>query len=128
MLDGFRLASDRNWEPLESHFRGPSLSGLESVLPTSQAIIRYNQPSLGIVFPTTYLSTPMKNPIVKANLQDLSEPATTLTNKLYYVFDSYKMRPFPNLVFFANLMDMSPRSLQRQLSLENTTFSEIINE
>jgi AraC-like DNA-binding protein len=97
------------------------------MLPVEKSIVRFNQSSLGFVFPTAILANPMNDDLATGSLDVLPRPGITLSERMERLLESVDPYPLPGLHFFAQVLDTSTRSLQRRLAFDGVAFSEIVD-
>lgn len=128
MMEGFRIAGGQSWLPSEIHTTLNSLEEFEKILPINECEVKFNQSSLGLVFPTEDLTLKMgsgQGPDITSNIPD---EASSLSKRIEYLINSLNHGPIPNLEFIADNTDLSSRSIQRQLAAEGTSYFQIVDE
>jgi AraC-like DNA-binding protein len=127
MLDGFRQFAGPKWVPQEIHTRDASLEEIEPILPVGKSMVWLNQSSFGFVFPTAALAQPRNAVKASGVLKNIPHPGDTLAERIEQLTESMDFRLLPGLQCVADLFDSSPRTLQRQLAAENTSFSQVLD-
>ena len=129
-LDGFRIAGGADWAPLEIHLQSDTSPNFDTLLPVgNNTKILLNQPATAIVFPTSMLTKPMLSSegandiIINHQVTDLS-----LVNKIERLIDSRQAGLVPNMKLIAEMAESSTRTLQRNLSKEGSSLSEIVDQ
>ena len=101
-----------------------------------QCPIQYNAPANRFIFDSTYLDMPLinANPVSAQLSQQLCEQAMQNHAHEADLCSSIKLillrKPdrFPNMEAVAEELDMSPRTLRRHLSMENTSYQALVDE
>ncbi|MEH6557354.1 MAG: helix-turn-helix domain-containing protein [Oceanicoccus sp.] len=122
ILNGIRLALGDNWDPLELHIQSRQELDLTGILqPGSLTVVRYGQDTTGVVLPTKLLSTPMLN----RHNDIVVEAPNSFRSRVEALIEASTYRPDANSM--ASISNIRPRTFQRQLSEENTSFSQILD-
>lgn len=130
MFDGFRLGCGANWAPLEVHTTLDSLDDYAAFLPMERCAVKYRQPEFGIVFPTADLAKRIRtaDPQLTQNLGNLGPEALLMSERIRRLLDATSTGPIPNLENIADIADVSPRTLQRILIEEGTTYFDVVDD
>lgn len=125
-LTGFRLAGGADWAPMEIHLQSDLAPDFEHLLPANCSTRVYpGQPKTAIVFSTEMLSAPMLHDGDTMVASALEPPPLNLVQAVEALLTSSKAERLPNMEATANMLNMAPRTLRRQLAEHATTFSEI---
>ena len=129
-LNGFRLAGGADWAPLEIHLQSDTSTNFDTLLPVgNNTKILLNQPRTAIIFPTSMLTKPMLSSegandiIINHHATDLS-----LVNTIERLIDSRQTGLVPNMKLIAEMTESSTRTLQRNLSKEGSSISEVVDQ
>ncbi len=129
-LDGFRLAGGPDWTPMEIHLQSKSMPNLDKLLPPgNDTRVLTGQPATAIVFPTSMLAMPMLRQDIAPGYEDyLTNTPASQAGRIRQLFDSLDTGQKPGIRMIAEVMDLSPRTLQRLLAEEDTTLSEVLDQ
>lgn len=125
MLNGFRNFLGDSWTPLEIHLRDASIDEVETLLPINDSLIKEKQSSFGMIFPTAQFEKSPLQPGVHLPKIGVDHPGHTIVERLENIFLSIEVEPFRGLSYFADMLQVPQRTLQRVLSEEGTSFTEI---
>ncbi len=124
MLSGFRLAGGPDWAPLAIHLQSPQARGLDRLLPEgSDTRIYLGEAATAIVFPTAMLAESMLGP---AQPGSIDSPPANVAEAIESLLTSTRPGPLGNMNSYAEMLDMSPRTLRRHLAELDTSFSDIV--
>ena len=128
-IKGFQIAAGNDRAPLEIHLQSQTCPNLDVLLPSGcHTRVFLGQPFTAVVFETSLLSAPM---LPKDGMQD-SIPelpqASSLTARIENILNSMLPGNAPNLDLFSEIMDISPRTLQRRLLMEDKTLSQVVEQ
>ena len=128
-IKGFQLAAGKNWAPLEIHLQSDTAPNLDALLPSgNNTRIFLGQAATAVIFPTAMLSMPMLGNGTSAQFATKFDPsAPSLATKLDNLLSSTQNEWYPNLKQLAEITDSSTRTLQRKLTDEGSSVSEVIN-
>jgi len=130
IINVFRELLGSDWNPLEIYLQQKSFTGIESLLTDGHKTKVYSeQPYTAVTFPIELLTKPIAN-YCQQSYQKESRPKrnTNLTVKINRLLNSNSQELLPSLEQFANMADMSVRTLQRKIATEGSKFSTIINQ
>jgi AraC-like DNA-binding protein len=128
MLDGLRMGGGKNWVPQEIHFSSRSATGLEQMLSDRNIVFRFDQPALAVVFPTDFLASPMAPAPHAPDHQKPDGIEPMISARLEMILDASIDRLRPTLEVLAEMVGMSPRTLQRRLADEGLNFSSFVDQ
>jgi len=130
VLSGLRIATGIDWAPLEIHLQSKSAPNLDAVLPPgANTKIFLEQPATAIVFPTTMLTLPMlQQDIVDGITSESISDTSTVSSRIEHILNGYNQETLPNIKTFADITDMSSRTLQRRLHNEDSSYFEVIDQ
>jgi AraC-like DNA-binding protein len=130
VLSGLHLAAGKDWAPLEIHLQSKSAPDLDAILPAgANTKIYLNQPVTAIVFPTAMLTLPMSGSgLCEDASQAFFADTATLSSRIEYILDAFNQETLPNIKTFAEITDMSTRTLQRRLSEQDSSYFEVIDQ
>ena len=128
MLDGLRLAGGANWAPDALSVSGDTVGAMGDLLSNSQTCIRTNRSGLSMVFPTSFLTADMRtNGSEQSALRYQPTFDGSAAAWIEYIIDAaYDEHP-PTLKWLARTAGLSPRTIQRRLSDEGLSFSNIVD-
>ena len=129
VLNGFRLAAGPDWEPQEIHLQCDTEPDLDHLLPPgSNSHIRLGQPVTGVVFPTSMLFLPMlhKDTSTRHELA-IDNMEASFTKKLESLMEAFQPGFVPDVNRLSEMVNIAPRTLQRRLSDEGISLSEVID-
>ncbi|MBS9719057.1 helix-turn-helix transcriptional regulator [Pseudohalocynthiibacter aestuariivivens] len=121
-LDGFRAACGDAWAPIEIDLVSKDESILDSIRGLDNTTIRTGQLANRLVFETVDLATRMSGAYV-----DPTHIAPTMDGRMYALLDSIEPETKISVQLLADSFDLSPRTLQRRLADEGTTYFEIFD-
>ena len=130
MLKLIRQVAGQNWHPQEMYSQTPYL-GKISNLSLSEARIDNTQGFSAIVFPRRLLSLPLY-PIPDTNhncdykILLASPPPLSFADSLQQAIAPFLKEHYPSVQLAANLSQMSVRSLQRRLTEDQLTYSQLV--
>jgi hypothetical protein len=97
MMEGFRIAGGQSWLPSEIHTTLDSLEEFDKFLPINECDVKFNQSSLGLVFPTIDLSLQMGSGQGPDILSGIPAEASSLSERIEYLINSVNQGRIPNL-------------------------------
>ena len=128
-LNGFRIACGEDWQPIELHFKSGEIKSLDRILSVgSNTRVLFNQTHSGIVFPTKLFNLPM---ILNENStinEFIPINYSSLSTKLNKLFDSNNHVSFPSIDSISEQFNVSSRTIQRHLAIENNSYEKIIDQ
>lgn len=126
-INGFRLAAGDKWAPLEIHLQSQTAPNLDLLLPVgSNTRILLSQPATAIVFPTAMLSLPMLGSNIFSGNDIDNVYLTSMAGKIEAIINSTQAEVNPKIQRFSLMLDIPVRTLQRQLAVEDSSFSIIV--
>lgn len=134
MIQLIQLAAGSAWKPMEIHLQ-TSKQELNQIQVLSDSKILFEQESTAIRFPRSLLSLPLKNldEYQSQSYKDYqtllsSAPATTFPGSVRQIAASMLKESYPDVQLIAERVGISVRSLQRQLSGADLTYSRLIEQ
>ncbi len=124
-LTAFRTACGPGWKPRQLDIACSDISALEQAVNLSGVVVRTEQRQTRMYFDTRDLTRRM--PEAASNIAFASHVPASLQMQLYATFDSLLPGNPPNIASTADLLELSPRTLQRRLALEGDTFFNVID-
>lgn len=128
-IHAFKIPGGNDWAPLEIHLQSKIAPNLDVLLPSGcDTRVYLGQSATKVVFETGLLSAPM---LPKDGLHQLMPELpqiSSLTARMEKILISQLPGNIPGLDRFAQMMDISPRTLQRRLHEEGKTLSEVIEQ
>lgn len=130
MLKLIRQVAGKNWHPQEIYLQTPYLGKITD-LSFFEARINTNQGISAIVFPRRFLSLPLY-PITNTdhdldyNILLSSAPPLSFADSLQQSIAPFLKEHYPSIQLAANLSQMSVRTLQRRLSEDQITYSQLV--
>ena len=120
-------ACGQQWYPSEIHIPLDTSPNLDVLFPTGyNTKLLLRQKELAIVFPTSILGMKFKNPALNIP-QEFNIPGEGIRTRLETLLESFKTGFIPKIGMMAEYLDISTRTLQRQLAAENTTYFEVVD-
>lgn len=128
-LNSFRLVAGPDWSPMEIHLQSDTEPELDHLLPPGCSTrVLLGQRATAIVFPTSLLFLPMLGQdSSNSQLSMVDNMDVGLTKKIERLIDACQPGYVPDLVRLSDMIDMSPRTLQRRLSEEGGSLSDLID-
>lgn len=128
-IKGFQIAAGKDWAPLEIHLQSHIAPNLDILLPSgNNTKVLLGQPETAIVFPTSMLTMPMLGKNSPDKLITDFTPSITLSNKIENLLASMRPDLIPNMKLITEMTESSTRTLQRNLSEEDTSLSAVIDK
>lgn len=125
LLDAFRAACGSHWLPLELDIACTDITALVDAIDLSGVVVRAGQSENRMRFLTADLCQQF---LINTNSSTVLEPLPqTSEGRLVEVLNSMQQDYRPTQDRLAEMFDMSPRTLQRKLGEDGTTFSEAMD-
>jgi AraC-like DNA-binding protein len=130
MLKLIHRVAGQNWHPQTIYSQTPYL-GKISDLSLSEARINTSQGISAIVFPRRFLSLPL-HPLPNNNTDHdydmllASVPPLSFADSLQQAIAPFLKEHYPSIKLAANLSQMSVRTLQRRLTDDQVTYSQLV--
>ncbi len=130
MLKLIRQVAGKNWHPQTIYSQTPYLGNI-SDLSLSEAQINTSQGISAIVFPRRFLSLPL-HPLPNNNMDHdynillSSVPPLSFADSLQQAIAPFFKERYPSIQLAANLSQMSVRTLQRRLTEDQVTYSQLV--
>ena len=130
LLNGFNIATGNLHSPIEIHLQGNIEPNLDVILPSgNNTKVLLNQPSTAIIFPTRLLNKTMKQKVEGMEMiTEFSQNPPGVRETLEMIFESFDSGNYQQIQLVSDSLDMSSRTLQRQLSDEGCSYSEVIDD
>lgn len=136
MIQLIQLASGYEWSPIEIYLETSKFQGLNQIAALSNTKVRFDQEFTAIGFPRSLLSLPLKNRNEYRDVQRYkdyetllsSAPATTFPGSIRQIAASLLKEGYPDVQSIAERLEISVRSLQRQLNEADLTYSRLIEQ
>ena len=133
ILDHLRLACGDKWAPMEIHYPFEKLPNIDSLLPEGHdVIIKSNQEYIAVFFPTSVLQLPVFHDSNQIIFQGVQHPFRLKTlsqqERIEQLLNSQITGHVPTLTQIAEWFGKSPRSMQRKLDGEHTSYFEIVDQ
>ena len=126
-MNTFRAAAGADWTPAELHVTNGACDSMAEFL-SDKTVVRRNASTPAVVFPTEVLARPMRrNSPATDDIGPGPRLRQTMATKIEAVLDASNNDLTPTLEGLAVLSDLPPRSFQRRLSNEGTTFFEVVD-
>jgi AraC-like DNA-binding protein len=128
MIDGFRRAGGDKWIPLSLHVSGERQYGILNDMADCGVDVSIRRDEIAVEFPTQLLAS-----VFGENTQSYNGDlpgvlnGTLAAERIEQVLDSSTEEYSPLLNEVARSARVSPRSLQRKLQVEGTSFSKVID-
>jgi len=124
ILDAFVFVGGECFAPIELGITASSTYHLESIFPKGNYTVKLNQDESWILFDTSLLSKEIPNILEEPKKLNLNNHHIT-EFKIERLLESFKLGQIPKLDEIADMFNVSRRTIERNLKLEGTHFSEI---
>lgn len=136
MINLIRMAAGPEWRPTAVYLETQPIAGLETVEPLADAQIAFQQNASAIVFPRSLLSLPLGNLGERQDVQrykdyellHASAPATSFSGAIRQMIATLLREQQADIQVVAEIVGMSVRTFQRQLSDLNLTYSRLVEQ
>lgn len=133
MLKVLRAYMGKSWQPSRVHFRGSYAEEWEGCDLLTNVELYFDCNYGVIVFPSHLLDVVCPAKIAPLPSDDLaiwlsSQPPDRFTDSLKLVMRSLMSKQVVKLKDVSNIIEMSPRTIQRQLLKEKTSYSQILGQ
>lgn len=133
-LQIFRLLAGPDFTPVSVHFRHEPLTGAKDYTRYFGCPVRFSHPNTGFLFPRAILARPLAadtavHEVVREYLNTIAVPADVQTTEPVRLLIR-RMLPTGGLTLdlVANHLAFHPRTLQRQLEAQGTSFATLVDE
>lgn len=125
ILDVFQLVGGKDFTPIEIGITSETSNHLESIFPKGHYNVKTSQKESWIMFDTTVLYK--KTPKVFDHQLTPPDPILikTMSFKVELLLDSFQPGFVPKLDEIASVLNLSRRTIERELKKENTSFYNI---
>lgn len=136
MIHLVQLATGTQWQPTEVHLTTNPVQGIHQIELLSNTDIQFNQDKTAIAIPVNLLSLPLNSNsaynqhqrnIDYKILQSFDLKANFLESLKQIIKNQLKLG-YPSIESIAEILGISVRTFQRQLSDENLTYSHLIDQ
>jgi len=132
MIDTIRLGAGSQWQPTTLYLQNHDRKGLADVPLIRNANMRFGCKATAIGFPLSLLNTPLQGDIA-AFTKPENEPDDIILdidfgNSLRRVLKNYMRFTHLSLDITAEILGITPRTLQRYLKKSGLTYQEIIEQ
>ena len=130
LLSGFQIAVGDLESLIEIHLQSNIEPNLDVILPSgNNTKVLLNQPTTAIIFPTRLLNKSMKKNNEETEIiTEFSENPPGIRETIEMIFESFDSGNLQYMQLVSNSLDMSSRTLQRHLSNEGCSFSEVVDD
>lgn len=136
MINLIRMAAGLQWRPTEVHLETRQVPGLDRIDPLMNARILFEQKATAVVFPRSLLSLPLGAPEGYQDAQRYqdyellhsSAPATTFSGSVRQIVETLLPEKQTDIQVVAEIVGMSVRTFQRQLSDLDLTYSRLVEQ
>lgn len=136
MIHLVQLATGTQWQPTEIHLTTNPVQRIHQIKLLSNAEIQFNQDKTAIAIPVNLLSLPLKSNFDYNQYQreldysflKSSDPRTNVLDSLKHMIKNQLKHGYPSIESIAEILGISVRTFQRQLSYENLTYSHLIDQ
>ncbi len=126
LLDAMVLFGGPNCRPIGLGLTGENMPRHSLPVDLSRTVIRFGQPANSVTFPSVWLANaPRKLAQPPGSTQ--WAPANSVSARLRELFQSLYPEVLPTLHYIAEAGGMAPRTLQRRLAEEGTSFFEVLD-
>ena len=133
MIQTLRLAVGPWWQPTELRLQNNDAAGLADVELLRQANVQFDRPVLGIAFPSSFLSMPLRGNGVAASPAaqpggTAIQPASDFLGSLRQVLHSFIRGGQVSIDTVAEIAGISVRTLQRRFAEMGVSYSDLLDE
>lgn len=122
----FRYFIGYNWDPIAIHVQSSHLPMNEVRLNNPQKVkIREKQRGTTLIFPTDCLFSD-KRKMAQENSNSTFKNIDTTSKKIQCLLESYQSDVIPSMDHFADVFNISNRTLRRRLAEENSQFEKLV--
>lgn len=126
IINAFRKVLGPDWNPLSLELTPNSSKSILTIVPDIRGPIHFNSRVQSITFETQKLVE--LNSCATNILQSPFIDLFSYTDKVKALLNSFTPGHLPTLGFISNLLNISERTIVRNLNLELTSFSKLLNE
>ena len=127
-LDGVREAAGPDFIVDEIHLTEGRLAGLESYVGGSGTRVLTDQAAVAVVFPTRFLTRRMGKGPTGSDFSSINGAGNTMAKRIERLLDASIPGSLTSLARLADSLDSAPRTLQRYLAEEGTSFSAVLEK
>ena len=136
MIHLVQLAAGIQWQPTEIHLTTVPVHGIHQIDLLSNATIQFNQEKTAIAIPVSFLNLPIQtNSDYSQHQRDIdytilqsSDLNTSFLESLKQIIKNQLKQGYPSIESIAEILGISVRTFQRQLSDKNLTYSCLIDQ
>jgi len=125
MIQLVQLAAGPGWRPEEIHFTFARNTAIENAPQLNPSRIGFSQRVPGILFSRSLLPLPIRN--ISHEQREVSAVPRAFSEQLSEVIAPYLAGDSIDKAVAAEIIGMSPRTLQRRLDDEHTTFAALLD-
>jgi AraC-like DNA-binding protein len=134
-LNIFRECMSRSWAPEEVHFEHPEPADWRAHQSAFQAPVYFSQPANALLFRPEILDTPMPGrdltlmTMMRTCLERLGGPVETYETVHDWVINTVRLKlpdGYPSLEKISDELQLSPATIQRELSRDGTDFRSLV--
>jgi AraC-like DNA-binding protein len=135
-LKAFQLVLGQDWQPIAMQLQVNPSKSLTNIQPFAASQLYFDPSSSAIIFSRSLFSLPLKQPAALhtaayqsdyATLQS-SAPSPDFLESLRQLLRSLLRDGYPDIDLTAEMVGMSPRSLQRRLAENDLSYSHLIEK
>ncbi|RZV34459.1 MAG: AraC family transcriptional regulator [Chromatiales bacterium] len=130
MYSTFSMAAGADTAPDEVHFHSSRAPNLDRFLPPgNNTRVLLGQAATALVFPVEILAEAMLGPDSESAIERMFlERPPGAAESIAAILDSWEGEHTPNLAVVAEALGLSRRTLQRRITAEAKTFSEVVDQ
>jgi AraC-like DNA-binding protein len=125
ILDAFTLVGGSSFHPIEIGITNKTAYNVEPILPRGDYKLRLNQDESWVLFNTDLLNKRIPNVLDNAPIEFIIKSKSPQSFKIEMLLSSFKLGNIPNMTEIALMLDVSRRTLERNLNNERSNFSMI---
>jgi len=125
ILDAFRMIGGKNYVPVALGITSPNFYILETVLPKGNYTLKVGQRENWILFETAMLSKETPSLMHSSGLDIIDSTNPYFTFKIEMLLNSFNPGFIPKLNEIAEMLNVSTRTIERNLQAEGTNFLHV---
>ncbi len=126
LLDAMVVFGGRNCRPIKLGFTGDALPRHSIPIDLSRTAVRFGQQANFVAFPSVWLANAPRLPVPQSKAAHWA-PGDSVSARLGELFHSLHPEVRPTLRQIAEVSGIAPRTLQRRLAEEGTSFFELLD-